>query len=374
MRIVALIPSLRIGGAERSLVKLLNVIAPWVQRVDLICLSSIDSRVAAQLPAGVAIYAMNARSSASPWLWLKVARRLRALRPDVVIGWSTYANLVAVLASRLAPSARVVLSERNYMPQMLSRRHCSPLRRAVVITLIRWLYPMADVVTANSRRSTRFLKRYLKGRSEFCTLPNAVEIAHLKAKADEAMPQIEWGPGPRIVAIGRLDYQKGFDVLLRAWAIVRPKRPEWELALIGDGPEGPALRALCADLGIEPSVHWLGETDNPFPYYKWADIVVVPSRFEGFPNVPLEAMALGKAVICSDCRTGPRELTCDGQYGWLVPVNDSEKLAQAILAAGASPQAMREMGRRAQSYVLSTYEAAAVECQYLAALGVVASG
>lgn len=373
MRVVALIPSLQVGGAERSLVKFLHVIRPHVEKVNLICLASIDQRLADELPAGTAVYVMRAKSSASPWLWLKVALRLRALRPDVIVGWSTYANLVTVVASRLVPTARVVLSERNYVPQMFSRRRGFLLRRAAVLVLMRWLYPVADMVTANSCASTRFLKRYLNGKCEYRTLPNVVDLTGLEARATEVLPQVEWGSGPRLLAIGRLDYQKGFDILLRAFAIVRQQHTEWQLAIVGDGPEGPELRSLCTSLGLESAVRWIGETANPFPYYKWADIVVVPSRFEGFANVPLEAMALGKAVICSDCRTGPRELTCNGQVGWLVPVSDPERLATAILAAGSSLKAMHELGQRARSHVLRTYGVDAVASQYLATLGLTSS-
>jgi glycosyltransferase involved in cell wall biosynthesis len=108
--------------------------------------------------------------------------------------------------------------------------------------------------------------------------------------------------------------------------------------------------------GIQAAVVWEGEQANPFPYYGWADIVISPSRFEGFPNVPLEAMACGKAVICSDCRTGPRELTRTGRYGRLVPAEDSSALAAAIISLGDHPDAARDLGHAAHEHVRACYD------------------
>ena len=369
MRVVALIPGLPVGGSQRSLIKLLHVIAPLVSRIDLICLAEADSRIADELPGGIRLHTLGSRSSANPWLWFRVVRLLRTSRPDLILGWSTYANFVAVLGSRLAPHARLVLSERNYLPLIFSRGNTSWLRRTVVLALMRWLYPLADVITANSSANTRFLKRYLGGQPEYRVLPNVVDLQALEARANESPVAIEGITGPRILAIGRLEHQKGFDVLLRAFAIVHLNCPGWSLVIVGDGSEREGLHALSRNLGLEGSVRWLGETANPFPFYLWADLVVVPSRYEGFPNVPLEAMSLGGAVICSDCRSGPRELTRNGRFGRLVPVGEPEALARAIIEVGGSPEKMRAMGESARDHVRRDYDVAAIRARYVEALG-----
>lgn len=369
MRVAILIPSLGIGGAERSLIKLVQVIAPMVDRVDVICLATADSRMSSELPAGARLYVMNGRSSASPWLWLRVIRLVKKLRPDVLIGWSTYANLVAVLVSPFVPRARLVLSERNYVPRIFAPGNVSWLRRRIVLALMRQFYRRANVVTANSLDNTRFLRRFIGGKPEYRLLPNTVNLAALDERANEEVVLAEVKGVPHILALGRLEGQKGFDVLLRAFAQVRESRPDWRLVIAGEGSARGALQALCRDLALEESVHWVGEVVNPYPYYKWADLVVVPSRYEGFPNVPLEAMSLGRAVICADFRTGARELTCNGQFGWLVPVDDPQALAQTILQVGACAETMREMGASARTFIKENYDMAAIRSRYAEVLG-----
>jgi glycosyltransferase involved in cell wall biosynthesis len=153
-----------------------------------------------------------------------------------------------------------------------------------------------------------------------------------------------------------MDPVKGFDVLLEALALVRRRYP-WKLLLVGDGPEKPVLQAQAKALGLEEAVIWIGAVKNSFPYYKWADLVVVPSRMEGFPNVPLEAMACGKTVICSDCETGPKELTLNGRVGVLIGKEDPDELARAIMRMGLALGDRSSLGSQAKSHILNTYDA-----------------
>lgn len=369
MRVAALIPGLGIGGAERSLIKLLHVIAPMVDSIDLICLATADSHMTSELPAKVRLHVLSSRSSASPWLWLRMIRLLRCLHPDLLIGWSTYANLVAVLVAGFVPKARLVLSERNYVPRLFGHGNVSGLRRWLVLALMRQFYRRADIVTANSRDNVVFLRRFVGGKAKYRLLPNTVDLAELDARANEGYVIPEWTGGPRILALGRLDYQKGFDILLRAFAQVRSSRPYWRLVIVGEGPARKELQALCRDLALQDAVSWMGEQSNPYPYYKWSDMVVVPSRYEGFPNVALEAMALGRAIICADFKTGARELTGRGRFGWLFPVGDAQALAHTILQVGASDEVMREIGASARAYIRDNYDVAAVRPRYAEVLG-----
>jgi len=369
MRVVAVTSSLGVGGAERSLIKLLRVIEPLVDSVDLVTLVNVEKRIAEELPNHVNLISLNGRS-ANPMLWLRVGKLFRAIDPDLIIGWSTYANFVAVIGSIFAARARLILSERIYVPQYMKQANHSILRRRIVLFLMRLLYRRADVVTANSTTNVRFLQRYVGGLPAYRLLPNTVDVAGLDVRATELDPEgIEGVASPHIVAIGRLEQQKGFDILLRAFAIVRFNRPDWSLVIVGDGSERDSLRVLSRFLRLDAAIYWAGEVANPFPYYRWADIVVVPSRFEGFPNVALEAMALGNAVICSDCRTGPRELTVKGRYGRLVPVGDAGALAREIVALGSSPHAIEELGSSAREFVLRTYDMHVMRLRYAEVLG-----
>jgi glycosyltransferase involved in cell wall biosynthesis len=116
---------------------------------------------------------------------------------------------------------------------------------------------------------------------------------------------------------------------------------------VGDGPLAASLRALADHLGVADRVHWAGRQRDPATFVADSDIVVLPSRFEGFPNALAEAMAAGRAVVATDCRSGPRELIDDGRNGLLVPVEDSEALARAITRLVRDPAERSRMAAAA---------------------------
>lgn len=368
MRVAVIVPSLILGGAEASLAKTASIICGAVDRLDVLVLADVQSAVLAQLPPGVRLHVLHGHSSANPLLWIRVRRILRRLKSDVVIGWSIYANFVSVIASQGLPIRRLIVSERNYIPQMFSRSYVRSWLRKVILTLIRGLYRKAHVVTANSQASVRFLRHFVGTGPSFIELPNLIDVDLVNDYArlsPEVMPR--GNNGPKILAIGRLVHQKGFDLLLQALALIRRTHP-WTVLIAGDGPEAERLRALAAQLGIEAAVQWVGAVTNPFPYYCWADLVVLPSRFEGFPNVALEAMACGRTVICSDCKSGPRELTAGGKYGILVPSNTVQPLADAILRYGVDQAAREAMGPAAMRRVRESYDVARQRLHYLESL------
>jgi len=369
MHIVVIAPSLELGGAERSLVKLIQGTRPMVDRINVILLRGIAETLRHELPEGTEITCLGNSSSANPLTWVRVFLILKDLRPNLILGWSTYANLLAVVVTRLMPHCRVALSERNYVPQTFGRTSGSTIRRHIVLGLMRMLYRRVDLVTANSRHNVRFLKKFIGAGPAYRLLPNVIDVRESDRLAEaRLMPMLLEIQGPRILALGRLCHQKGFDILLESIALVRNTQP-WSLVIVGHGPEKIALMHKAKSLGLGDSVQWIGEASNPFPYYRWADMVIVPSRFEGFPNVPLEAMACGNAVICSDCKTGPRELTAGGKTGMLVPVGDAVALSQAILDLGLHPEKRKRLGESAREHVLNNYNIGMIRKVYAEVLG-----
>ncbi len=124
--------------------------------------------------------------------------------------------------------------------------------------------------------------------------------------------------------------QKGFDLLISAVASLYPKYPEWQLVIVGEGPERPALERQAARLGLANVVHFPGWVSQPYDYYHTAGVFVLSSRFEGFPNALLEAMAAGCAVVATDCPSGPKSIVSHGVNGLLVPSGDPQALALAL--------------------------------------------
>jgi len=159
------------------------------------------------------------------------------------------------------------------------------------------------------------------------TIHNAVDVAVVRARVAE--PVSDLPNTPFIVAAGRLVHQKGFDLLIRAFAGTLAAR-DIALVILGEGPERDALQQLTNRLGLATRVQLMGFRANPWSYFARAAAFVCSSRWEGFGNVIIEAMACGTPVISSDCDFGPREIVRHGDSGLLVPPGNVEALGEAM--------------------------------------------
>ncbi|AGW91636.1 glycosyl transferase [Ralstonia pickettii DTP0602] len=186
-----------------------------------------------------------------------------------------------------------------------------------------------QVVVLTERDRSRWLEA-LRPRSDVVCLPNPLPFP---------MPA---APAPRtrktVLAMGRLVAAKGFDVLLRAWQQVAAQEPEWQLLIHGEGEERPALTALAAQLGLEGRVSLPGVCHDPAQAYGRASVFCLSSRYEGFGLVLIEAMAFGLPIVSTDCETGPRELLAPGQDALVVPADNAEALASALLTVIREPE------------------------------------
>ncbi|MFJ8614262.1 glycosyltransferase [Streptomyces clavifer] len=173
-----------------------------------------------------------------------------------------------------------------------------------------------------------------------------------------ALPDV---PSPRceksVASIGRLSDQKGIDMLLDAWALVAPQRPDWHLDVYGAGEDEADLRARCTGLGLDGSVRWRGRTDDVPGALAASSVFVQSSRGEGFPLALMEAMASGVPCAAFDCAPGVREIVRDGEDGLLAPAGDIGALADRLLRLTGSPRLRDAMGARARVNVQRFSEA-----------------
>ena len=173
---------------------------------------------------------------------------------------------------------------------------------------------------------------------------NPLDLGRVHREAAEPWSGVPAGiPGRKfILGVGRLEPQKGFDLLIRAFAQVRAAGADLDLVILGAGPDLEALQSLASGLGIAGQVFFPGFSANPYPYFRAARQFVLSSRFEGMPTVVLEAMTLGVPTVCFDGKSGVRELFRGGrQPGLLVPAEDVDALAQAMVRMEGD-QALRE--------------------------------
>jgi glycosyltransferase involved in cell wall biosynthesis len=173
-------------------------------------------------------------------------------------------------------------------------------------------------------------------------IPNPVDLPEPSARHDD---------GSTLVAVGRLEQQKGFDLLLPAFAKVAADHPAWRLVIWGEGPERPALEALRDRLGLTDRVDLPGLTQRPGQWVEDATVFVLSSRFESFGNVITEAMAAGLPVITTDCPWGPGEIVRHGVDGWLVAPEDVEALAEGLTTLRGDGELRARLAQAAQRNV-----------------------
>ncbi|SDH36849.1 glycosyltransferase [Roseospirillum parvum] len=287
--VVVVLPSLAGGGAERVALGLLAEATRAGLAARLITLGG-PHTLADLVPSGVA--------------WRDLGRpRLRQALPGLIgelrrcgpaTVFSTFGHLnLPLLAARpvLPRGTRLVIREAN-LPSLSLHRVPVP---GLFGRLMGLLYPTADCVVASSRLMADELQarfRVPPGRLEVC--PNPTDVRTLRAAATP--PRRAPGPGLRLVAAGRLTRQKGVDRLI---PLLGELPADTHLTVLGEGPEGPAWRALAERLGVQARIEWRGFAACPWPWLAGADALVLPSRWEGLPNVVLEALACGTPVVAA---------------------------------------------------------------------------
>jgi glycosyltransferase involved in cell wall biosynthesis len=332
-RVTLIISSLRAGGAERVLSRMANY---WAERgwpVTMVTLEPTSSDFYSLHPAVERVGLGVSGVSTSIWRAVRnnlhrirmLRRAIRASRPEVVIAFMAPTTVDTLLAAR-TEHVPVIVSERT-----------DPVRAPLsgIWSALRHLtYPWAQAVVVQTPDVERWAGDFLR-KDVVHVIPNPVSTSSFRAtpSLDGANFVSETDDGRHhVVAMGRLETVKGFDLLLQAFAACRDRRPDWTLTILGEGTERHQLEALAKQLGVESHVRLPGTVADPTPILRRADLFVLSSRYEGFPNALLEAMALGRAVIATDCASGPGRIVRDDVDGVVVPTGDRNALADAMAA------------------------------------------
>lgn len=325
------INSLVSGGAERVMCTLLA--ASEAERAEFdIELVLLDREPPVYTPpAWVPVHQLDCKSSL-PRSVLALREVFARQRPDIVLSFLTRANIAAAANARLM-GIPCVISERIQNSAHLG----SGLSAGVAKQFIRLAYPQADRIIAVSSGVAQDLETAFGVRKDkIIAIDNPVDVARIEAAARQ--PAALHVDGPYIVGVGRLTTVKNFALLIEAF---RQSSYGGKLLIIGEGPERPRLEQFAQKAGLDGRVLLPGHVDNPFPLVAGADIFVSASNAEGFPNALVEAMALGRAVISTNCPAGPAEILAnstreaahgltEGAYGLLTPINDAPSMTRAI--------------------------------------------
>ena len=328
-KIAIVIHSLGGGGAERTLV---DLTASWASRgdqVSIITLSHALDDAYALHPAVTRVVLDVAGESKGIFNGivsnvrrvLILRRTLKSLAPDVLLGFMTTSSILAVFAALGLP-ASVIASEHTHPTHQALSALWRGLRRIA--------YPRASFVVTLTEGTAQWFKAHIP-RARLCVIPNPVTWP-----VANGQPTIQPPPKTtnrkRLLAVGRLHPEKGFDLLLDAFKDVAVQCPAWDLIILGEGAARAALQSQIDNAGLTDRVSMPRRVGNMADWYASADLYVLSSRVEGLSNTLLESMAMGLPVVSFDCDTGPRSIITHGRDGLLVtPNGDVYALAQALI-------------------------------------------
>ncbi|HCK69589.1 MAG TPA: glycosyltransferase family 4 protein [Nitrospina sp.] len=337
-RLTFVIHQISAGGAERVLTLLANELCKKGWSVTLLTFDSGSEPVFFELHSGVQHWPLSLmREQGGWWKAIKVhflrpwvlRRAIRKSRPDAVIAFLERMNILTLMAT-IGLKIPVIVSERNH-PVFNTSKFLSLSRQAV--------YKMSACLVLQTHDAGAFFSSSIPK----SVIPNPILVPEYPAPVlkSEASSQT-------LVAMGRLCSQKGFDFLLNAFAPLGNKFPEWVLEIWGEGAQRGNLENLRDELGLRERVRFPGLTKEHYKTMAEADIFVLSSRYEGFPNVLGEAMACGLPVVSFDCPSGPSEMIQDGVNGLLVPPENIQELSSSLERLMASVELRNTLGEQAR--------------------------
>ena len=346
-----LVNTLQGGGAERVAVSLLESLSPGEETP--LSLVLLENKATLEVPRGTPVFSLSASLRGDPHklasLLLGAWRLRRLVREQgftLVLSSLERANFVNVIARLLGSPHRTVVSEHTNPRENYRGRS---LRNLAARQLVRFLYRRADAVIAVSEGVKKSLV------DDFAVPGNLISVIHDPLDLDRIDrlaredPKFAWFEEdvPIIVTTGRLEEPKGQAHLLRAFAVVRGKRP-CRLVIVGEGSLRPDLERLAHSLAIKSDVALVGWQGNPYQYMARSTVFAFPSLWEGFSLALAEALACGLPAVSFDCESGPREILQGGRYGVLVPVGDEARLAEEILRLLNDPVRRQELSAQAR--------------------------
>jgi glycosyltransferase involved in cell wall biosynthesis len=334
IKLMVVIHSLRGGGSERVLI---NVLKGLDRNEFSITLVLYEKILDYQIPEDVELQILDIYASKNIFKLTKgfilkiinLARLIRQGKPDVVFSLLSSTNVTVILARLLSRTkCKVFVSEHTHPSSNLKNEVYGGITKG----FIKYLYPKADKIVAVSEGIKEdLIKNFNITEKKITVIYNPVDISEIEMLSQEKVDH-PWFQDklPIIVSVGRLTKQKGYPYLIGAFCFVRESLP-CRLLIIGEGEDREKLIKMAKESDFAKDIEFLGFQKNPFKYMKKSSLFVLSSLYEGFPNVLLEAMALGLPIVSTNCPSGPSEILDDKKSGLLVPVKDEHALAKAIV-------------------------------------------
>lgn len=343
MKLTLVISSLSCGGAERVMSLMANY---WAEKGWTVTILTFDDGreppffdlhpAVIHRTLGIPSFSVaSVKSVLSSLKQLLILRQaIKKSTPQAVISFMDKVNVLTCLAT-LWLGLPTIVSERIPPAQYSIGKLWNALRH--------WTYPWTLGFVVQNPDVLAYFSAVVRKKGR--VIPNPLVLPH-----DISMLEANRRT-KTVIAMGRLDKQKGFDMLLKAFASIDQRPLEWSLVIWGEGEHRAELETLRDELGLQGRAFLPGRTRKPFEEMKQAHLFVLSSRFEGFPNVLCEAMACGLPVVSFDCPNGPREIIRDGIDGVLVPPDDVDALAAVMARLMNDPSTCGRLASRATEVV-----------------------
>jgi glycosyltransferase involved in cell wall biosynthesis len=357
MHVLLVIPTLRGGGAERVFATLARCLDRARFKVTLAVVDMQGAVLRDDLPPDLELVDLGA--TRVRYALPRLVSLIRRSKPDVVLSTLGHLNVALAMARFVLPKGVRTLARETIVVSHGIRRYRFHLIWAM---LYRLFYRLHDHVICQSHDMYDDLVRNFRlPPQQASVIHNPVDVERIRDKARRSQPAIELAPGRTLlVAAGRLDYQKGFDLLIEAIRLLDDRSVT--VAVLGEGAAKAQLQQQAERSGVSDQVVFAGFQDNPYAWYARADAFVLSSRYEGFPNVVLEALACGTPVIATPAPGGALEILQDKAGCVVAKSITAHALAAAIEAWLRSPR------NRVGDEVVAPYEVGRIVSQYEALL------
>lgn len=325
IQILFAIPELDRGGPDRVLFEVLTKLDRRRFAPSLL-VSTRNGHYFSKLPADIPVTVVDGRYPALPAL-----RHVRQSEPRIVFATQRMILTLGFVSPAFPRHTRVVMRQANDVTaDWGSLVEKAPIKHRISRGLLFSSLRRANAVVCQSEAMRRDLQSLLGGRAHLHVIANPVDVDAVARTAEAT--QVTLPGSPALVSVGRLAPQKGYDLLLPAIAEMRARHPKVHLTIYGDGPDRAALEAQSASLGLSAHVTFAGQTkEPPLPAVRAADLFVLASRYEGFPNAALEALACGTPVVLTDCPGANADIVLPGTNGRLAaPAQVAKAIEQAM--------------------------------------------
>lgn len=353
--VMIVVPYLKVGGQERQLYYLSKELESRGHSTTVVACERIGRFISVYEQERVQVTYLDipfVKKNTHLLIW-RLAKLIRAAKPEVVISRSWNTNLLVSLAGAVTGAKTIhYITGSNY-----HTRNYGIIKREFARLVMK---QAKRIVCVSEGTRESFQAAFRMDSSKVCVIYNGVDTNSVSLLSMEHEGHVVKADSNDIHLsfVGRLEPRKGLDVLLSALSIIKRDVPDlWariSLTVVGGGAQEP-YENMCTDLGLDGSVHFVGEQPNPYGYMSESDVFILPSRSEGFPNVLLEAMALGLPSIASDCWSGPSEIIKHKVNGWLVSPEDAHELAKAIMELSRNKRLCHDLGERARDSIRANF-------------------